>query len=259
MESRATRMNTDQRTHNHPSARAIRPWPALCLALASLIPAGSAHAQAAKISYENGQLTIRANDVTLGEILAKVGVITKVTIEVPPTANAERLPVVELGPGPARHVLAALLGESGFDYLIQSADNNPDTLKSVLLIARERKGSGAADLASARGGRAPAKEEAPPAQPEEPPTLEASAPPQEAPPDPRPPSVQPDPPRTEGPLSAQQAIQLQQAQTDPNTLRPGAMAPPASLNQQSINQQLQQMYQQRAQMQQIQNQSTTVK
>jgi hypothetical protein len=207
-----------------------------------------------KISYVGGQLRIDALGATLADVLTKVAALTGVNIEVPAGARNERMPVVELGPGLPRQILASLLSDSTFDYLIQSSSADPEKLQSVLLIPREKRGGGtsAADgtprPARSPYARAQAQPEAPvpdtplPPQPEiaapevsalnsapEAPPADASAPPAPALPD--------------------QPMLLPSAQPDPSALtRPGALAPPQTLSPQSINQQLQQMYQQRMQM-----------
>src|SRR6516162_4796871 len=62
-------------------------------------PAGSLN-----ISYVDGQLRIDALDSTLRDVLTKVAALTGVKIEIPAGASSERLPVVKLGPGPARQI-----------------------------------------------------------------------------------------------------------------------------------------------------------
>jgi hypothetical protein len=206
-----------------------------------------------KISYANGQLRIDALDSTLADVLTKVAALTGASIEVPPGAASERMPVVELGPGPVRRILASLLSDSTFDYVIQASDLDPEKVKSVLLIPREKKGAGAnaMELAAspARGpfGRRAAPPEAPAPEPvaaqPEPAAAEAiSSNPPPAPTQPDP-STQPPPPQPDQPL------QGPLLQPDPNNpTRPGALAPPQVITPETVNQQLQQMYQQRAQM-----------
>ena len=204
-----------------------------------------------KITYVGGQLRIAALGSTLAEVLAQVAALTGVNIDVPAGANSERMPVVELGPGPARQVLASLLSDSDFDYLIQASDADPEKIQSVLLMAREKKGSGTNGTdVMARASRGPAA----PAPPE----VTASDSPAPAPPEipapdasslnPQPasaPSEQATPPSPVQPdLSGQPLLQPDTS----NPAKPGALTPPAALTPQSINQQLQQMYQQRAQM-----------
>jgi len=87
------------------------------------------------VSYEDGQLTIVAENSTMADILNAVGAITGASIEVPSGAGAERV-WVQLGPGPARSVLAALLGGTELDFVIQSADADPTQIQSVLLTPR---------------------------------------------------------------------------------------------------------------------------
>jgi hypothetical protein len=100
-----------------------------------------AAAAAPGISYTDGQLTINVLNTTLSEVLGKVAKLTGVVIDLPADAGAEKLQIVELGPGSARQILASLLSESNFDYLIQSADNDPEKIQSVLLMPRGKKDS----------------------------------------------------------------------------------------------------------------------
>jgi len=229
-------------------------------------PAASVSSRAAAaapgIAYSEGQLSINATNTNLAEVLGKVAALTGVTIEVPPGASSDRMQIVELGPGPARQILASLLSESNFDYLIQSSDNDPERIQSVLLMPRGKKdptpggipGSGRSfrDLYG-RPAPQPAPEEpavvepapvAPqnlppglvPVDPQSPPTLQVQPPPPDA--QPALPSL-PSPPPLEQPL-------LPGLNPDPSN-RPGALTPPPVMNQQTISQQLQQMYQQRVQ------------
>jgi hypothetical protein len=204
-----------------------------------------------KISYVGGQLRIDAFDVTLTDILSKVAALTGVIIDLPAGAKNERLPVVELGPGTARQVLAELLSDSTFDFLIQSSSADPDKLQSVLLIPRDKKGAAAAD-GSARPPRSPfARASAQPEAVPDNPQPEAAAPESssvntvaEAMP------AAPSTPPAQAAALPDQPMQLPSTlQPDPSALsRPGALAPPQSLSPQTINTQLQQMYQTRMQM-----------
>src|SRR3954471_21101286 len=90
---------------------------AACL-LAFLLSAGIVAAQDApapaplppaappKVSYVGGQLKIDAVGSTLADVLKKVGTLAGVSIDIPAGANTERMPFVELGPGPPREILA---------------------------------------------------------------------------------------------------------------------------------------------------------
>ena len=205
------------------------------------------------ISYVDGQLRIHALDSTLEDILTKVAAVTGVKIDVPAAANSEHMPIVELGPGPARQILASLLSDSNFDYLIQASDTDPDKIQSVLLMAREKKRSGPNGTdAAARPSRSPyARAVTLAAKPEEAPAPDSPVPaPSETiaevnPLNPPPASTSPDQATPSADPSMQQPPLTRPDQ--PNLIRTAPMSPPATLNPQTINQQLQQMYQQRMQ------------
>ncbi|HWT80008.1 MAG TPA: hypothetical protein VN648_14575, partial [Candidatus Methylomirabilis sp.] len=242
--------------------------------------ANRAAAAAQGISYSDGQLKINVFNTTLSDVLSKVAALTGVTIDVPPGAGVEKMQIVELGPGPARQVLASLLSESNFDYLIQSTDNDQEKIQSVLLMPRGKKdptpggipGSGGGfrspyGRAAATAAVTPPPPEEPPApavpvnlpagltpvDPQSPPTLAVQPPPQ-ADPSPQPevpgPAYAPLDPSALPPQSVLDQPLPQGLTADPSTSRPGALTPPPVMNQQNITQQLQQMYQTRAQMNQ---------
>jgi hypothetical protein len=206
-------------------------------------PAGSP-AGSPKIAYVDGQLKIDAFDCTLADVLRKVAALTGVAIDIPPGANNEKMPVVELGPGPARQVLASLLSDTGFDFVIQASNTDPGKLQNVLLISKEKPGGPAnspavvARVSPRPNARGAQPEDTPaPAQPEISPVETASVNPQPAASDPEPP-----PPPA-------QPSQLSQIPFQNNATKPfGNGAPPAVLNPQNISETLQQMYQQRMQM-----------
>ena len=227
----------------HPQAAALH---ATAIEAPSTTPALDKHPTITpSISYVNGQLRINVFNATLADVLTQVAALTGVAIEVPPGAKNERMPVVELGPGTARQVLASLLSDSTFDYLIQSSSADPEKLQSVLLIPRDKKGS-APNVADAT------------ARPSRSPYLRADAQPEASMPDsPPPPQPEVAPTEAQNPTPpANQSALLPSTQQDPSASpRPGALAPPQTLTPQSMNQQLQQMYQQRMQMNQPANQS----
>jgi hypothetical protein len=219
-----------------------------------------------EISYVDGQLKIDALNATLAEVLAKVAALTGVKIDLPEGATSEPMPVVDLGPGPAREILASLLRDSSFDYLILASDKDPEKIQSVVLMTREKRGSGANAIeAVARPIRSPySRAAAPPPRQEEPPPPDPPAPVQPentvaginspngtTQPDPSAPSPSPQPDSSTSSLSTQPDLSVpppfgQPLQTNIPPTFP--VPPPAVMNQQAITQQLQQMYQQRMQM-----------
>lgn len=219
-----------------------------------------------EISYVDGQLKIDALNATLADVLAKVAALTGVKIDLPEGATSEPMPVVDLGPGPAREILTSLLRDSNFDYLILASDNDPEKIQSVVLMTREKKGSGANAIeAVARPIRSPySRAAAPPPRQEEPAPPDPPAPVQPentvagvnspngpTQPDPSAPSPSPQPDSSTSSLSTQPDLSVQPPFGQPlqtNIPPVFPVPPPAVMNQQNINQQLLQMYQQRVQM-----------
>lgn len=87
-----------------------------------------------QVTYQNGMLTIVAENSTLGDILREVHRSTGAAIEVPP--NATDRVVAQIGPGPARDVLASLLNGSAFNYVMLGSASDPSTLASVMLTMK---------------------------------------------------------------------------------------------------------------------------
>lgn len=208
-----------------------------------------------KVSYVGGQLKIEALDSTLRDILTKVASLTGVKIDIPPGASSERLPVVKLGPGPARQILASLLSASTFDYFIMASAVDPQGIQDVLLVPREKKtgGSNGAELVAqvaplSRGPdpRTDRRTETP--EPDSSAPAEAANTVAQADSS-TPAPAQPDQPAPPPPTQSNQGVPSPAALSNRSGLTTeGAMSPPSDLSQQGINQQLQQMYQQRMQM-----------
>jgi hypothetical protein len=91
----------------------------------------------AQVTYDEGQLTIVAENVPLSAVLDAVRRVMGASIEIPPGA-ANQLIWVRSGPGPARKVLRDLLDGTELDYVIQASETDVDGVKSVLLTARSK-------------------------------------------------------------------------------------------------------------------------
>ncbi len=198
-----------------------------------LLASAAVYAQApAKITYVDGQLTINATNMTLADVLSKVAALTGMKMDLPPGVGVEPMPLVALGPGPARQVLASLLSDSNFNYLIQAADTDPEKIQSLMLLPQDKgqKGEppgapGHSPYVRAARAEAPAPDPEPVAQVEPVVAQQSEAP--------------PTPPASHAPT------------LEPGQLNIPKVSPvpvPTDLSPQSISQQLQQMYQQRAQM-----------
>jgi hypothetical protein len=93
------------------------------------------------VTYQNGQLSIMAQNATLSAILSAVRARTGAHMEIPPAAGNERV-AVQLGPGNPREVMASLLEGSKFDFIVLGSAEDPDALSQVILTSHEAAGTG---------------------------------------------------------------------------------------------------------------------
>ena len=91
-------------------------------------------AVAPHVTYQNRQLTIVAENSTLGDILRAVRAQTGATIDLPPNANARV--VAHIGPGPSRDVLATLLNGTLFNYVLVGTVSDPSAVGKILLTQK---------------------------------------------------------------------------------------------------------------------------
>jgi len=96
-----------------------------------------------QVSYHAGQLTIQAQNSTLGDILGAVRTQTGASFDLP--ANATERVVGRFGPGPAREVLASLLNGSHFNYVMLGSPTDASAVQQVILTP---KPGGATETAS---------------------------------------------------------------------------------------------------------------
>jgi hypothetical protein len=122
---------------------AIDLWrePAVQAVVASSAPATQPNATpdppkpSLKVELANGLLSIKADRVTLAEILQAVQQRTRADISLAPGVDQEKV-VFDFGPAPAQEVLARLLHGSKFNFLILNAANDPKKLDRVILTPR---------------------------------------------------------------------------------------------------------------------------
>jgi hypothetical protein len=88
-----------------------------------------------KVTCDGGQLTISAQNSTLGAVLNAIRGCTGAEIDVPAEASGERL-FAELGPGPVRAVLADFLNSTDFNFVIKASLSDPQKVQMVLLNPR---------------------------------------------------------------------------------------------------------------------------
>jgi hypothetical protein len=87
------------------------------------------------VSYNDGQLRIDAENVTLAAVLKLVAEKTGAVIEVPPGTGTERI-FEHIGPGRPEDVLASLLNGSPFDFVIVGSPLGTHEPTQVLLSMR---------------------------------------------------------------------------------------------------------------------------
>jgi hypothetical protein len=85
------------------------------------------------VTYENGMLRIRAEKVTLAQILFEVHRRTQAEIAIPAGAEQEEV-IADLGPAPARDVLGALLNGSSYNFIFVG---NELSLERVILTRQD--------------------------------------------------------------------------------------------------------------------------
>ena len=97
---------------------------------------------APQVTYQNGQLSIQAQNSTLSSILSAVHARTGARVEMPEDTVNDRA-AAQLGPGNPRDVLASLLQGSRFDYIFIGSPTDPDVLSEVILTPHAGSGGGA--------------------------------------------------------------------------------------------------------------------
>lgn len=88
---------------------------------------------AVKVTYESGMLTLHAEKATLAEVLFEVHQQTQADIPIPAGAEQEQV-IADLGPAPARDVLAELLNGSSYNFIFIG---NELSLERVILTRRD--------------------------------------------------------------------------------------------------------------------------
>ncbi|MBZ5612704.1 MAG: AMIN domain-containing protein [Acidobacteriia bacterium] len=88
---------------------------------------------AVTVTFENGMLRIHAEKATLAQVLFEVQRETRAEIAIPAGAEQEQV-VADLGPAPARDVLAALLNGSAYNFIFVGEEL---TLERVILTRRD--------------------------------------------------------------------------------------------------------------------------
>jgi AMIN domain-containing protein len=94
-----------------------------------------AHELSARVSFQNGLLSVRADKTTLAQVLFEVHRQTGADIAVPADAEHEQV-VIDLGPAPAREVLAALLNGTHYNFILLGYDGDAGGVQRVILSSK---------------------------------------------------------------------------------------------------------------------------
>jgi len=94
-----------------------------------------------KVTYQDGQLTIIAENALLSDILSALHTLMGAEIDLPTSASSEPI-WVRLGPGPARKVVSELLSGTDLNFVIQGSTTDADGIQSVMLTPHSEGGPG---------------------------------------------------------------------------------------------------------------------
>jgi len=86
-----------------------------------------------EVTFQNGLLRIHTERATLAQVLFEVQRQTGAEIAIPAGAESEEI-AVELGPAPAREVLAALLNGSRYNFIFVGNTRGPNLQKAILSV-----------------------------------------------------------------------------------------------------------------------------
>jgi hypothetical protein len=88
---------------------------------------------AMNVTFHNGMLRIHADRVTLAQVLFEVQRQTGAEIAIPAGAEAEEI-AADIGPAPAREVLASLLNGSRYNFIFVGNDRGHTLQKAILSV-----------------------------------------------------------------------------------------------------------------------------
>jgi hypothetical protein len=197
-----------------------------------------------QITYDDGQLTIVAENSRLSEVMSALRAAMGADIDLPASVAGQRI-WVRLGPGPARSVLRDLLDNTELDYVIQASDTDLEGIRSLSLTVRSKTAE--QGVPGSRVARGTSRRELPvSSNPVEAPEQDGSTPAESAAVSDAAPAGSPS--TSTGVESAASQLQSAPVAPDPSLSRPGS-----GTSEQMI-QQLQSMYEQRRQLQMQQNQ-----
>ena len=105
-------------------------------------------AEIPNVTYIDGKLLVIAKNSTLSDVLKTIATRTGAAIEIPDAAS-ERV-VTQLGPAPARDVIAALLNGSHYNYVMVGSEADSAQVARVIVTAKAEKAETGTAVAGTR-------------------------------------------------------------------------------------------------------------
>ncbi|HMC32470.1 MAG TPA: hypothetical protein VKL99_16660 [Candidatus Angelobacter sp.] len=122
-----------------PELRPSQPALAQPAASAGSSPAPAGHDASAAVDYASGQLTVVADNATLGFVLKLIAGKTGAVVDLAPELQKEPV-VARLGPGSVREVLTGLLDSPRIDYIVLGNGDGPGSLQCIVVRVRRSFG-----------------------------------------------------------------------------------------------------------------------
>jgi hypothetical protein len=92
-------------------------------------------AVAPRVSYQNGQLTVFAENSNLSDVLNGIRAATGIRIENAGGSGGDRV-AAKIGPAPVRDVLLSLLEGSRYDFVMLGSNTDPNQIERVVLAQK---------------------------------------------------------------------------------------------------------------------------
>ena len=105
------------------------------------------------VTYQDGELTIKARNAPLLEVLRKV--CSEIGAEFDSSAGSSEPIFADLGPGPAREVLSSFLSGSRFNYAMQASAEDPNVLARLIIFPKTGSSHPQKQVTQLQGSSAP--------------------------------------------------------------------------------------------------------